>query len=64
MLKTFDFQSLYIFLKFLCFLGRRLGLECRHLFPCCSFIFVSFFFPMDRTLQCQEHSLPWIPGVP
>lgn len=25
--KTFDFQSLHIFLKFSCFLGRSLGLE-------------------------------------
>lgn len=34
---------IYKFLKFLCFLGRSLGLEYRHLFSCCWFFFIFFF---------------------
>lgn len=41
--KTFDFQSLHIFLKFSCFLGRSLGLELGTYFLAAhSFLFISF----------------------
>lgn len=51
---------IYKFLKFLCFLGRSLGLEYRHLFSCCWFFFFLFFFLILSGVQeLSTAATPW-----
>lgn len=54
---------IYKFLKFLCFLGRSLGLEYRHLFSCCWFFFILFFFS-SGVQEPSTAAPPWTYTLP